>query len=305
MGRFETGQIVSLILLMPGLLGLYLMLPSYSMTDVLCYAALNLVVLLNVELELPSEIHLLFWLLLLGCQVGWKWRSHITSGMKYFYLSCYQLTFFYHWSSFHYWAQTFICYLSGKKEDQVLEGGGLLSKWGLNPRPNGSQTHDQVFRSSLNSWTHELKTHFVFNVCGYKVFDYHYSPQDLKHCRWRRRREKSSVKLQATNYEESLLSRWRNLFQVPKLFLVPIKSPEEAIKSPEEAIKSPEEAVDAPEEAKYERTIRERSKRRRKKDDCKFYSRTTVEMMLIFEMLLKFMLLSFRKKRKVFKSSKF
>ena len=73
-GRFESGQIMSLILLMPGLLGLYVMLPNYSVTDVLCYAVLNLVVLLVFELELPSEIPmivLLFWLLLLVGVPSW------------------------------------------------------------------------------------------------------------------------------------------------------------------------------------------------------------------------------------------
>ena len=85
MGRFETGQIVSLILLMPGLLGVYMMLPNYSVTDLLCYAILNLVVLLHFELELLSEIpmtFLLFWLFLLGYLVGWKKRSHLTSWIR-------------------------------------------------------------------------------------------------------------------------------------------------------------------------------------------------------------------------------
>ena len=277
MGRFESGQIVSLILLMPGLLGLYVMLPNYSLSDVLCYAILTAVVLLNFELELPSEVPMIFlpfWLLLLGYLVGWKQRSHITSGMKYFYLSCCHLTLLYHWLSFQHWIQVFKIFY-----------------------PSEDRTHDQVFKSSLSSWAQNFKFHVVFKVCGHKVFAYHYTPQDLQHCHWRRRKKhESSVKRQATNYEKFLLPKLRNadhLFQVPKSIPVPVKPPEEAIIVPEEAII-------APEEGKHDRTPSGRSKRESKEVDYKLYSRTTVQMMLIFEILLKFMLLAFRKKRKVF-----
>jgi len=70
MGRLASGQVMSLMFLIPGLWLLCNNVSTSNVSILFYYSLLKLVVLFNVDLEMPSIAvsvsFLLFWLLLLG-----------------------------------------------------------------------------------------------------------------------------------------------------------------------------------------------------------------------------------------------
>ena len=70
MGRLACGQVMSLMFIIPGLWLLYNNVSTSNVSILFYYSLLKLVVLFNVDLEMPSTAVslslLLFWLLLLG-----------------------------------------------------------------------------------------------------------------------------------------------------------------------------------------------------------------------------------------------
>ena len=71
MGRLASGQVMSLIFIIPGIWFLFNNVSTFNVTIIFYYSLLKLVVFFNADLEMPSVAVsvslLLFWMLLMGC----------------------------------------------------------------------------------------------------------------------------------------------------------------------------------------------------------------------------------------------
>ena len=78
MGRLDSGQVMSLIFLMPGLWSLYGLFSEYTLSELLIYVAVKVLVF---ELEVSTATILIsmagvmmFWLFFLGHLIGWQFK---------------------------------------------------------------------------------------------------------------------------------------------------------------------------------------------------------------------------------------